>query len=85
MLLDQTPAASDELWENADKTKGISASPLCLVYHLEKTGPSTAQADATAAPIPEGNLCHYMCNHFSALCPSDVPTFSKKTPNTPFG
>lgn len=62
----------------------ISVSPLSLVYHLEKARPSTAQADATVTPISEGNFCHYMCNHFSALCPSDVPTFRKKNPTQTF-
>lgn len=56
---------------------GISDSPLSLVYHLENKGPSTAQADATVTLIPEGNFCHYMCNHFSALGPTDIPTFGE--------
>lgn len=73
---DQTPVASAEPWENI----GNICCPFDLVYHLEKAGPSTVQADATATAISEEIFSCYMCKHFSAACPSVVPTLSKNQP-----
>lgn len=54
---DQTPVASAEPWENT----GNICHPFGLVYHLEKAGPSTVQADATVTLQFQKKYSHATC------------------------